>query len=160
MGMLFSSFCWHVEDMWLNSINYSHKGAVKTWYVVPESHKEAFDAYVLKKTGKRQFLNSITFMIDPIELMNHGIKVYKTYQRPKEYVLTLFGAYHCGFSQGFNVGQAVNVGTIDSLATMKKAMKAALFHKNHKPPVLSYEWLVNSNLDNDSLDTSYVYLSL
>lgn len=66
MGMLFSTFCWHVEDMWLNSINYSHKGSIKTWYVIPEADKALFDAYVLKKTGKRDFLNSITFMIDPI----------------------------------------------------------------------------------------------
>lgn len=53
MGMLFSTFCWHVEDLWLNSLNYSHKGAIKTWYVIPESDKAAFDDYVLKKTGKR-----------------------------------------------------------------------------------------------------------
>ena len=111
MGMMFSTFCWHVEDMWLNSLNYSHKGAIKTWYVIPESDKEAFDAYVLKKTGKREFLNSITFMIDPAELIAQGIKVYKAYQRPKEYILTLFGAYHAGFSQGWNVGEAVNIGT-------------------------------------------------
>lgn len=102
--MLFSTFCWHVEDLWLNSINYSHKGGIKVWYVIPESDKELFDAYVLKKTGKREFLNSITYMIDPLELMANGIKVYKTYQRPKDYVLTMFGAYHCGFAQGFNVG--------------------------------------------------------
>lgn len=53
MGMLFSTFCWHVEDLWLNSINYSHKGAIKTWYVIPEADKEKFDQYVLRKTGKR-----------------------------------------------------------------------------------------------------------
>ena len=112
MGMQFSTFCWHVEDIWLNSINYSHIGATKTWYIVPESDKYKFDAYVLKKTGKREFLNSITFMIDPIELMDNNIKVYKAYQRPHEYILTLFNAYHSGFSQGFNVGEAVNVGTV------------------------------------------------
>ena len=53
MGMMFSTFCWHVEDLWLNSLNYSHKGAIKTWYVIPESDKEKFDAYILQKTGKR-----------------------------------------------------------------------------------------------------------
>lgn len=32
IGMVFSSFCWHVEDNYLYSINYMHFGANKTWY--------------------------------------------------------------------------------------------------------------------------------
>jgi hypothetical protein len=43
-------------------------------------------------------------MIDPLELIKAGISVYKTYQRPKDYICTFFKAYHCGFSQSFNVG--------------------------------------------------------
>ena len=31
LGMLYSSFCWHVEDHFLFSINYNHMGAPKTW---------------------------------------------------------------------------------------------------------------------------------
>lgn len=37
MGMRFSSFCWHVEDLWLSSINYNHQGGIKNWYILPES---------------------------------------------------------------------------------------------------------------------------
>lgn len=63
--MQFSSFCWHVEDLGLNSLNYSHVGGVKTWYVIPESDKEKFDAYVIQKVKNRELLSSITLMVDP-----------------------------------------------------------------------------------------------
>lgn len=164
MGMQFSSFCWHVEDLWLNSLNYSHCGSTKTWYVVPEADKEKFDEYVIKKTGKRQFLNSITYMLDPLELIQQGIRVYKAYQRPREYVLTLFNAYHAGFSQGFNVGEAVNVVTLDSVAVIRKFLALSAATKGQKAPVISYEWLLANNISNPSipnekLQTEYVRLA-
>ena len=31
IGMLFSTFCWHVEDNNLYSVNFQHLGAAKTW---------------------------------------------------------------------------------------------------------------------------------
>jgi len=108
MGMQFSSFCWHVEDLWVNSLNYSHKGGIKTWYIIPGAYKEKFDKYIKDKycqnTFKKTLLQRLTFMVDPLELISIGIPVYKTYQRPRDYVCTLFKAYHCGFSLGFNVG--------------------------------------------------------
>ena len=43
-------------------------------------------------------------MLDPLEVLKEGISVFKTYQRPGDYICTFVKAYHCGFSQGFNVG--------------------------------------------------------
>jgi len=83
MGMQFSTFCWHVEDLWVNSLNYNHKGSVKTWYIIPRSDKEKFDDFVRRKTGSDNLLDRITFMVDPLELQQEGIKVYKIYQHPK-----------------------------------------------------------------------------
>jgi hypothetical protein len=53
MGMKFASFCWHVEDLFINSVNYNHKGMTKTWYIVPKSEKEKFDEFVRVKYPKQ-----------------------------------------------------------------------------------------------------------
>ena len=37
LGMLFSTFCWHVEDNYLYSINIQHQGAAKTWCVAAKT---------------------------------------------------------------------------------------------------------------------------
>lgn len=46
IGMRYSSFCWHYEDLMLFSINYSHCGAAKQWYSVPESDREKLEKAV------------------------------------------------------------------------------------------------------------------
>lgn len=47
-GMIFSTFCWHIEDNYLYSINYSHFGEGKQWYGVPPSHAKAFEKVLLQ----------------------------------------------------------------------------------------------------------------
>ena len=75
--------------------------------------------------------------------------------------MTLFNAYHSGFSQGFNVGEAVNFISIDSLNVIKKAqMYNSASQKNHKPPVLCFDWLVAANLGNNSINQNTVILCL
>jgi len=43
LGMLYSSFCWHYEDLMMYSINYMHKGAGKMWYSIPATDFEKFE---------------------------------------------------------------------------------------------------------------------
>lgn len=83
--MKFASFCWHVEDLFINSVNYNHRGCTKTWYIVPKSDKSKFDEFVKHKypkqiSSKPDFMHRITLMIDPMELKEYGIKVYKIRQ--------------------------------------------------------------------------------
>lgn len=149
MGSMFSSFCWHVEDLGVNSLNYNHKGGTKTWYVVPGSHKSNFDMYVKNKyclnSHKKSLLDRITFMVDPVELMEAGIPVYKAYQRPHDYICTFFSAYHCGFSQGYNVGEAVNFLSPLSIEVMKKAEKEKKLNPKSPPNVIPIDWIVYEN---------------
>lgn len=48
MGVLFAAFCWHVEDNFMQALNYMYRGDPKTWYIIPGSHKEKFDAQAKK----------------------------------------------------------------------------------------------------------------
>jgi JmjC domain, hydroxylase len=48
-GALFSTFCWHIEDLYLLSVNYLHIGAPKTWYGVPAKYADQFEKVVADK---------------------------------------------------------------------------------------------------------------
>jgi len=43
LGMLFSTFCWHLEDNYMFSINYSHVGEGKFWYFVSDENVDIFN---------------------------------------------------------------------------------------------------------------------
>lgn len=58
-------------------------------------------------------------MVDPLQLMKAGIHIFKLHQRPRDYVLTFAKVYHCGFSHGYNVGEAVNYISCASIDVMK-----------------------------------------
>ena len=116
MGSLFSYFAWHVEDHNLYSINYNHLGAPKTWYGVGAAHAEAFERTatdaIFKGTATlaetvRALMNK-TLLFSPSVLIQAGIPVCRAVQEPGQYVVTFPRAYHGGFSNGFNIGEAVN----------------------------------------------------
>lgn len=112
-GIMFSTFCWHTEDMFLYSVNYMHEGKPKVWYSISSEDKEKFDEYVKKKYYAKilkdpLFLFNLSTHISPLELIEQGIQVYKTIQYPGELVVTLPKGYHMGFSAGYNKNEAVN----------------------------------------------------
>jgi histone demethylase JARID1 len=112
-GMLFASFCWHIEDNELFSCNYMHAGSCKTWYGVPASSSERFEGVIREHVPalikeKPDLLYSINFLISPYILLSGGCGVVRTVQRPGEFVFTFPRAYHAGFSHGFNIAEAVN----------------------------------------------------
>uniref|UniRef100_A0A2P2KJE7 Putative lysine-specific demethylase JMJ16 n=1 Tax=Rhizophora mucronata TaxID=61149 RepID=A0A2P2KJE7_RHIMU len=120
IGMCFSSFCWHVEDHHLYSLNYLHWGAPKLWYGVPGK-----DAVKLEETMRKHLpdlfeeqpdlLHKLVTQLSPSLLKSEGVPIYRCVQNAGEFVLTFPRAYHSGFNCGFNCAEAVNVAPVDWL---------------------------------------------
>jgi histone demethylase JARID1 len=145
VGMLFSSFCWHNEDNYLYSINYMHWGASKTWYGIPGSAAEHFEA-VMRASMPELFSMSpdllfhITTMLSPRVLQNDNVPCYKIVQEAGSFVVTFPKAYHAGFSHGFNCGEAVNFGTPDWLTFALDATER--YRKFGRPAAFSLQKLL------------------
>jgi len=117
-GMLYSTFCWHTEDLYLYSINFLHEGKPKVWYSVPHNQKEKMDIFIKNKyyailLKQPDLVHYLTVFIDPLELIRNGIEVYKAIQNPGEIIITLPEGYHAGFNAGFNIAEAVNFSVKD-----------------------------------------------
>ncbi|PAA72229.1 hypothetical protein BOX15_Mlig015885g1 [Macrostomum lignano] len=113
VGMVFSAFCWHIEDHWSYSINYLHWGEPKTWYGVPAHDAEGLERVMRAEAGELfdaspDLLHHITTIMNPNQLMSAGVSVYRIDQEAGDFVITCPRAYHAGFNQGFNFAEAVN----------------------------------------------------
>ena len=78
VGMKYATFCWHYEDLMLPSINYSHYGAPKQWYSIPESDREKFEKAVKQKVNllfkkDPNILLDIVVMVSPAYLKQQGV---------------------------------------------------------------------------------------
>ncbi|KAI4303642.1 hypothetical protein MLD38_039247 [Melastoma candidum] len=145
VGMCFSSFCWHVEDHHLYSLNYLHFGDAKVWYGVPGS-----SASLLEKSMKKHLpdlfeeqpdlLNELVTQISPTILKEEGVPVYRVVQKAGEFVLTFPRAYHAGFNCGFNCAEAVNVAPVDWLLHGQNAIE--LYGKQHRKTSISHDKLL------------------
>lgn len=120
IGMCFSSFCWHVEDHHLYSLNYMHWGAPKIWYGVPGKYASKLEEAMRKHLPdlfdeQPDLLHKLVTQLSPTLLKFEGVPVYRCTQNAGEFVLTFPRAYHSGFNCGFNCAEAVNVAPVDWL---------------------------------------------
>ncbi|XP_031482471.1 lysine-specific demethylase JMJ18-like isoform X1 [Nymphaea colorata] len=145
IGMCFSSFCWHVEDHHLYSLNYMHMGAPKLWYSVPGNHALKLEAAMKKHLPglfKEQpdLLHKLVTQFSPMILKLEGVPVYRCVQQSGEFVLTFPRAYHSGFNCGFNCAEAVNVAPIDWLPHGQSAVE--LYCQQFRKTSLSHDKLL------------------
>ncbi|XP_017711432.1 PREDICTED: lysine-specific demethylase 5C-like [Rhinopithecus bieti] len=80
VGMVFSAFCWHIEDHWSYSINYLHWGEPKTWYGVPSLAAEHLEEVMKRLTpelfdSQPDLLHQLVTLMNPNTLMSHGVPV-------------------------------------------------------------------------------------
>ncbi|KAL6840363.1 hypothetical protein ACP4OV_030173 [Aristida adscensionis] len=148
VAMTFSWFAWHVEDHDLHSLNYLHSGASKTWYGVPRDAALAFEE-VVRVHGYGGEVNSLetfallgdkTTVMSPEVLVESGIPCCRLVQNAGEFVVTFPGSYHCGFSHGFNCGEASNIATPEWLNVAKEA--AVRRASINRPPMVSHYQLL------------------
>ncbi|PKA65099.1 putative lysine-specific demethylase JMJ14 [Apostasia shenzhenica] len=145
IGMCFSSFCWHVEDHHLYSLNYLHWGAPKIWYGVPGREALNLEA-VMKKHLAELFeeqpnlLHNLVTQFSPSTLKLESVPVCRCVQHPGEFVLTFPRAYHTGFNCGFNCAEAVNVAPVDWLPHGQYAVE--LYREQMRKITISHDKLL------------------
>ncbi|KXG21642.1 hypothetical protein SORBI_3009G090500, partial [Sorghum bicolor] len=145
VGMCFSSFCWHVEDHFLYSLNYMHFGEPKVWYGVPGGEAVKLEESMRKNLPKLfeeqpDLLHELVTQLSPSVLKSEGVSVYRAVQKSGEFVLTLPRAYHSGFNCGFNCAEAVNVAPVDWLPHGQCA--AELYRDQHCKTSISHDKLL------------------
>ncbi|KAF8408758.1 hypothetical protein HHK36_004826 [Tetracentron sinense] len=145
IGMCFSSFCWHVEDHHLYSLNYLHWGDPKIWYGVPGSHASELEDAMRKHLPhlfeeQPDLLHELVTQLSPSVLKSEGVPVYRVVQHSGEFVLTFPRAYHAGFNCGFNCAEAVNVAPIDWLPHGQSAVE--LYSEQCRKTSISHDKLL------------------
>ncbi|KAL4576645.1 hypothetical protein LXL04_012742 [Taraxacum kok-saghyz] len=145
IGMCFSSFCWHVEDHHLYSMNYMHFGASKMWYGVPGKDAIKLEAAMRKHlpdlfAEQPDLLHKLVTQLSPSILKSEGVPVFRCVQNPGEFILTFPRAYHSGFNCGFNCAEAVNVAPVDWLPHGHNAIE--LYREQARKTSISHDKLL------------------
>ena len=149
VGMLFASFCWHVEDHYAHSINYMHWGAPKTWYGVPGDEADAFEEVMRHAVpelvdSEAGLLYKMVTMVPPGEAVRAGVRVCHLLQQPGTFVVTWPRAYHAGFSHGVNCAESSNFATPDWLPWGRASVDAFRTVAGCRRPCFTHELLLTT----------------
>lgn len=145
VGSCLSSFCWHIEDHALYSVNYLHLGSPKVWYGVPSNATKAFeqamrDALPHLFEASPSLLYQLITHLSPNELRKRGVPVFRVIHEANSFVVTMPNAYHSGFNTGFNCAEAVNFAAPDWLPFGTDV--AEKYVRDRKPPTISQDALL------------------
>jgi jumonji domain-containing protein 2 len=127
VGSAGAMFCWHTEDLDLNSVNHLLHGASKVWWVVPPGYSTLFEEVVARlleneegqttcksnadndsATCNSTFLRHKTTLITRERLLEEGVPVLQMEQPCGYMAVTAPGAYHAGLNTGYNIAESVN----------------------------------------------------
>ncbi len=117
-----ASFSNHVEDHYLYSFSFLHRGASKFWVIIAPWAAGRFEAYLEKymrvrwqsrwqeSMGCSQFARHCPLWVNLGALRAWGIPFHVVEQRQGDLIVTAPGAYHQGWNGGANIAEAVNWG--------------------------------------------------
>jgi len=142
IGMAFSAFCWHNEDLRMHSLNYLHLGYPKVWYGVPGCDAEKFSNFFRKFAPELfekhpDLLFKLLTLLPPQAFVQEGIPICRAVQHAGEFVVTFPRAYHGGFSTGFNCAEAVNFALGEWIPHGRSAVPH--YRDHQKPPPFSVD---------------------
>lgn len=115
MGMVFSACCWYKDPHGLPWIEYLHTGADKVWYGVPSNQSDLFRAAmkrllpraVAEGQNHHTWLAADSGMVPPSRLLDHGVTLTRTVQKPGQFLIVMPRAYTCNVSTGYVISESV-----------------------------------------------------
>jgi len=115
MGMVFSACCWYKDPHGLPWIEYLHTGADKVWYGVPSDQNDKFriamkrllPRAVAEGKNHHTWLAADSGMVPPDKLLEHGVTLTRTVQKPGQFLIVMPRAYTCNVSTGYVISESV-----------------------------------------------------
>jgi hypothetical protein len=85
-----------------------HWGETKTWYGIPGSDAEKFEAAIKCEApdlfqAQPDLLFQLVTLMNPKRVTDAGVNVYACNQRAGEFVITCPKSYHAGFNHGVSI---------------------------------------------------------